>query len=164
MAVEKLKEKAVMTKQSVREEHRPLSRQIALTALWALLGVLMPGRWCSGGLAPFGVSLAAASPAGGAAAVYLTTILGYLLPGGTALPLRYMAAVVAVAGIRWSLNGIQGLTGRALFAPLVTFLGVECTGFAMAAAEGMTASVILTIIAEGLLAAVPPTFFSRPCA
>lgn len=161
MAVEKLKEKAVMTKQSAREEHRPLSRQIALTALWALLGVLMPRAMVFGGLAPFGVSLAAASPAGGAAAVYLTTILGYLLPGGTALPLRYMAAVVAVAGIRWSLNGIQGLTGRALFAPLVTFLGVECTGFAMAAAEGMTASAILTIIAEGLLAGGAAYFFQQ---
>ncbi len=155
-----MKEKAV-TKQTTRENRQPLSRQIALTALWALLGLLMPRAAIFSSLTPFGVSLAAAVPAGGAAAVYLTTVIGYLLPGSAVLPLRYVAAVVAVAGIRWSLNGIQGLTGRALFAPLVTFLGVECTGFAMAAAEGLSVHTLLTILAEGLLAAGAAYFFQQ---
>lgn len=91
MAVEKLKEKAV-TKQTTRENRQPLSRQIALTALWALLGLLMPRAAIFSSLTPFGVSLAAAVPAGGAAAVYLTTVIGYLLPGSAVLPLRYVAA------------------------------------------------------------------------
>ena len=88
-------------------------------------------------------------------------MIGYLLPGGTALPLRYIAAVAAVAGIRWSLSGVKGLTGKALFAPIISFLGVVSTGIAMAAVEGMSAFRILTVIAEGLLAGGSAYFFRK---
>ena len=142
-------------------EGQALSRQIALTALWALIGLLVPRAGVYGGVNPFGVGFASAVPGAGAAAVYMTTVIGYLLPGGTALPLRYIAAVAAVAGIRWSLSGVKGLTGKALFAPTISFLGVVSTGIAMAAVEGLSAFRILTVIAEALLAGGSAYFFRR---
>ena len=83
------------------------SRQLALVVGWRLLGLIMPRAGVYGGLAPFGVSFAAAVPGAGAMAAYIGAVVGYLLPGGTAAPMRYIAALVAVAGIKWSLSGIS---------------------------------------------------------
>lgn len=142
-------------------EASAIPRQIALIGVWALIGLLVPRAGVYGGLNPFGVGFAAAAPGVGAAAVYMTTAIGYLLPGGAALPLRYIASVAAVAGIRWSLSGVRGLTHKALFAPILSFLGIVSTGLAMTAVEGIQVSRILTVLAEGLLAGGASYFFHQ---
>ena len=57
-------------------------------ALWALVGLVVSRASIYGGMAPFGVGVAAAMNGPGAAVVYLAAVVGYLLPGGALLPIR----------------------------------------------------------------------------
>ncbi len=136
------------------------SRQLALVVVWLLLGLIMPRAGVYGGLAPFGVSFAAAVPGAGAMAAYIGAVVGYLLPGGTAAPMRYIAALVAVAGIKWSLSGIRSVSRHPVFAPALSFLSVAATGLALSAVGGLDASDVLLALAEGLLAGGSAYFFA----
>ncbi len=136
------------------------SRQLALVVLWLLLGLVMPRANVYGGMSPFGVSFAAAVPGAGALAAYIGGIVGYLLPGGAGAPIQYIAALIAVAGIKWSLSGIPSISRHPLFAPLVSLLSVTATGMALSAAHGIRVSDVVLAVSEGLLAAGSAYFFS----
>ena len=99
-----------------------IGKQLLLLIVWMLLGLIMPRASVYGGMAPFGVSFAAAIPGAGALGVYITSIVGYMLPGSAVSPLRYIAALVAVAGIKWALNGVKSASSHPKFAPLITIL------------------------------------------
>ena len=101
------------------EKRGALPRQIALAALWAAVGFVVPGAVVYGGMAPFGVSVAAAATGPGGALVYLLTAVGYLAARGVVFPLRYLAALLAVAGIKWALAGLKRLTEAVWFAPVL---------------------------------------------
>lgn len=147
-------------KEAEHSEDGSMAKQLALVMLWFLLGLIMPRASVYGGLAPFGVSFAAAVPGAGAVGAYIASLIGYLLPGGVVTPLRYIAALVAVAGIKWSLSGIKAAARHPLFAPIIAFLSVECTGFALEAVNGLDMYNSLLVVAEGLLAGGAAYFFS----
>ena len=136
-----------------------ISKQLALLIVWALLGLIMPRASVYGGMTPFGVSFGAAVPGAGAAIVYIAALAGYLLPNGAAVPLRYIAALAAVAGIKWSLSGIKAAAKHPLFAPAIAFLSVESTGLALAAVNGLDIFNILLVTAESLIAGGAAYFF-----
>ena len=127
-------------------------RQVALVALWALIGLIVPRASVYGGMAPFGVGVAAAVSGPGAVVVYLATVVGYLLPMGTAFPLRYIAAVAAVGGIRWALGSLPAISKRTGFAPVLAVLATAVTGAAMSLAGGADVYKALIVIAESLIA------------
>lgn len=141
---------AVMPRHASGEES--LMRQVLLMALWGIVGVIVPRATVYGSLAPFGVGAAAAVSGPGSVLVYLATGMGYLLPEGAASPLRYLAAVAAVAGIRWSLNGLKKVTKSPFFAPAAAFLAAGFTGMAMTLMGKPDFLDILTVISESLLA------------
>ncbi|NLN81795.1 MAG: SpoIIE family protein phosphatase [Clostridiales bacterium] len=145
-----------------REAHHSensIAKQLVFMLVWALVGLFMPRASVYGGMAPFGVSFAAAVPGAGAALVYIFTMAGYLLPGGAVVPLRYAAALAAVAGIKWSLSGIKSAARHPLFSPIIAFLSIEATGLAMSAVNGLNAYSIFLTTAEGLLAGGSAYFF-----
>ena len=135
-------------------------RQVTWVALWALVGLIVPRVSVYGDMSPFGVGVAAAVSGPGALVVYLATAVGYLLPMGTAFPLRYIAAVAVVGGIRWALSSLPGVTKRAGFAPILAFLATAATGAAMSFAGGIDVYKALIIIAESLIAGGFAYFFS----
>ena len=141
---------AVVVRHTSGEES--LLRQVLLMALWGIVGMIVPRATVYGGFAPFGVGVAAAVSGPGSVVAYLATGMGYLLPEGAAFPLRYLAAVAAVAGIRWSLNGLKRVTGAVLFAPVTAFLASGCTGMAMTFMGKPDFLSLLTVVAESLLA------------
>lgn len=153
-----------LSTQSVREGDNSISRQLVLTVLWAVMGLIMPQASVYGNLAPFGISFAAAIPGAGALLTYVAAMAGYLLPGGAAVPLRYMAALTAVAGIKWSLSGIKSANRHPAFAPLISFLALESTGLALAAVNGIELYTLLLVTAESLLAGGAAYFFSATIA
>ena len=136
------------------------SRGLALIVLWLLLGLVMPRAEVYGGLTPFGVSFAAAVPGAGALAAYIGGVVGYLLPGGAAVPIRYIAALIAVAVIKWSLSALPSVARHPLFAPAVSLLSVSATGLALSAAGGIRVYDVLLAVSEGLLAAGASYFFA----
>ncbi len=141
---------AVETGASTRGDHN--LQQVALVALWALLGLIVPRASVYGGMAPFGVGVAAAVSGPGALVVYLATVVGYLLPMGAAFPLRYIAAIAAVGGIRWALSSLPGLSKRAGFAPVLAFVCTAATGAAMTFVGGTDIYKVLVVMAESLIA------------
>ena len=156
-----------------RELHESAVRQMGQTLLGALIGLLSAHATIYGDTAPFGVGAAAAASGTGAVLVYLATMIGYLLPGGSSLSLRYVAAVTAVGGLRWTLGGLRLLSSRRSFAPFLALTATVATGIALYAVVGVTLPNLLLILCESLLAAgfayvceqtnrVAPTLRQRP--
>ena len=82
-----------------REAHHSensIAKQLVFMLVWALVGLFMPRASVYGGMAPFGVSFAAAVPGAGAALVYIFT-MGFCCRRAV-VPLRFAAALDAVAG------------------------------------------------------------------
>lgn len=127
-------------------------RQVALVALWALVGLIVPRASVYGGMAPFGVGVAAAMSGPGAFIVYLASVVGYLLPMGAAFPLRYIAAIAAVGGIRWALGSLPGVGKRTGLAPVLAFVCTAVTGAAMTFIGGTDVYQVLIVLAESLIA------------
>lgn len=134
------------------EQKGALSRQIALAALWAGVGFVVPGAVVYGGMAPFGVGLAAAAGGVGRIPICLLTAVGYLAAQGVVFPLRYIVAVMAVAGIRWVLAGLGRITASPLYPPLTAFLATACTGLAVATTGGLDLYDVLVVLAESVTA------------
>ena len=117
-----------------------------------LLGILMSRAVIFDKYAPFGVSAAACCKRRNIIPVLIGSFFGYIMPGGTENSLRYIAAAVAVTGIKWSLDGLLKFVNNLIFAPFTAFLAVTGTGLAMLYASEFTAIGALMICAEGLLA------------
>lgn len=114
-------------------------------------GLLLPRASVYGGFMPFGVGFAAAAGGAGTVLLFTATLFGYLLQGsGTAL--RYTAALIAVAGIRWSVSGFKRVTQTCIFPAAVAFVSTLITGSALLLTDKPGLLSVLTIIAESFLA------------
>lgn len=136
-----------------REEKGTLSRQVATAAIWAGIGFVSPSAVIYGGMSPFGVGVVAAASGVGQTLVCLLTAVGYIAAHGVTFPFRYMAAVLAVAGIRWAVAGLKPLASSKLFAPITAGLATAVTGVATVSGGGLDGYDILLIGAESLLSA-----------
>ena len=56
--------------------------------------------------------------------------MGSLLPGAVNEGIRYLAAILATAAIRWTLNDLKRLNKSQLYAPIVAFVPIFATGMA----------------------------------
>lgn len=128
-----------------------VKHQLLYMAACVTLGFLLPYAKVYGGLAPFGVGLAAAVTGPGGVLVYLATLAGYLLQG-LSDSLRYMAALFTVAGLRWAVSGFRRISSTRIFASAIAFLGTVITGSALLLTSSPSAISVLTVISEGLLA------------
>ncbi len=127
-------------------------RMLTQMAFGILLGLLMPQASVYDGMEPFGVALAAAVSGPSTALVFACALIGYLLQGMTT-SLRYMAALVVVAGIRWSISGFRHISRSLLFAAAVAFVSILVTGSALVMSSRPTFSDVLIILCESVLAA-----------
>ena len=125
------------------------------------LGVLASRGTVFGGYSPFGVALAAAAPFPNIIAVTAGTIVGSLLPGAVNEGIRYLAAILATAAIRWTLNDLKRLNKSQLYAPIVAFVPIFATGMAMSTASLITSTTIVSNLTEALLSAGAAYFFTQ---
>lgn len=129
--------------------------------LYGLLGFL-----CARGIvftryAPFGVSVVAAAPYSALWAAVVGSIMGYLMPGNAAVPIHYIAAVLACAAIRWTLNDLLRLRSHPAFAPLAAGLPALTTAMAVAFVNGSPGWTTALFVAEAFLSAGAAYFFNR---
>ena len=129
-----------------------------LTLLWCVLGLLVPRATLYGELAPFGIGLAAAQVGG--LPVLLCLGVGYLLSQPVLLPLRYVATVAMVGGIRWVLSALPEWKTHPAVPSLVGFVGTAVTGLVMLGRTGLDAYRVLLILAESGVAAGSALFFA----
>ncbi len=126
------------------------------------------GALCSRGLvfgkyAPFGVAVGASVPREGLWAGVLGAFLGYLLPSPAYVPVRYCAALLAVAAIRWSLSELTTVNSHPLFAPTAAFLPLLLTGMTMVFLHGSITYSAALYVAESFLGS-GCAYFLRRCA
>ncbi len=117
-----------------------------------LLGMILPRAEVYEGLMPFGVGMVAAVNGPVSILVYLASIIGYLLQGSSS-SLRYLAALVAVVGMRWAINGFHIVSKSVLFPACVTGISLMITGSALLLGNDPGIGAILTIAAESVLGA-----------
>lgn len=138
-----------------------ISKRMLAQAVYFGLGILVSRGTVFGSYAPFGAALVAAAPFGNLVAAAGGAVLGYLLPFGLGEGVRYLAAVLAAAAIRWTLNDIKRIRAHPLFAPLIAMGPVVATGIAIGTVEGVTSNTVIMSLTEGLLAAGAAYFFAR---
>lgn len=139
----------------------PVARRVLQYAVYFAAGFVCSRGVVFGRHAPFGVAAAAAGPYRGMWLTIAGGIVGYLWPSHIHAPVRYIAALMVVAAIRWALNEVFKIRGNVLFAPLATFVPLMGMGAAMAGIEGATAQTWILYTAESLLGGCGAFFISR---
>lgn len=137
------------------------TKALAIQLVYFTVGLLSSRGLVFGKYAPFGVAAVAALPYNGLWSVILGAIAGYLLPSAAIVPVHYIAAVLACAAIRWTLNDLVKLRSHPGFAPLCAFLPVLATGMSIVFVNGSNTSTIAMYIAESMLAGGAAYFFAR---
>lgn len=150
---------------SIGKEHR-LGEE-ARRRLWYLVGgvafgFLLPCATVYGDLAPFGIGLVASVTGSGSVLIGMATLAGYLVQR-TADSLRYLAAILTVAGLRWAVGGFQRVTRSRLVSPVIAFLATVITGSALWLGKEPSFLGVLTILSESLLAGGFAFFTSTVC-
>lgn len=134
---------------------------IAPHIICGLLGLLCARGIVFARYAPFGVAAVAAAPYSSMWAAVLGGITGYLMPGNAAVPIHYIAAVLACAAIRWTLSDLLKLRAHPAFAPLAAGLPALTTALAVAFVNGSPGGTTALFVAEAFLSAGAAYFFSR---
>ena len=141
--------------------HTTYARKALVAGVSFLTGLLCARGLVFGRYAPFGVAVAAAAPRGGLWAAVLGAFLGYLFPSPVYVPIRYAAALIAVAAIRWSLSELRGVNTHPLYAPAVAFLPLFLTGMTMVFLNGSMSYTAALYLAESFLGAGCAYFLTR---
>lgn len=139
----------------------PYARKALLQVASFLGGMLCSRGLVFGKFAPFGVALVSSVPREGLWAAVLGAFLGYLLPSPIYIPVRYEAALLAAAAIRWSLSELKNVVTHPLFPPVVAFLPLLLTGVAMVFLNGSLSYTAALYVAESFLGAGCAYFFRR---
>ncbi|MFR1305238.1 hypothetical protein [Hominenteromicrobium sp.] len=105
----------------------PYVRRAVWLMAGGLAGFLTARGLVFGKYAPFAAAGAAAAPFSTMWAVILGGAVGYLFPSPVDIPARYIAALLAVGAIRWSLSELKSIRDHPVFAPVTAFLPLLST-------------------------------------
>ncbi len=152
-----MKASAVNTVAEKKKERTDSASKNGLILFWCMVGLIVPRGVLYGEMAPFGISLAAASA--GLFPLPLAVLAGYLFATDILYPVRYMAAVLVVMGSRWVLAAIPGLKDRPFVPPLLSFSALMITGVAVWQQYGLDGYRMILLIAESAVAAGCACFF-----
>lgn len=106
----------------------PYVRRAVWLMAGGLAGFLTARGLVFGKYAPFAAAGAAAAPFSTMWAVILGGAVGYLFPSPVDIPARYIAALLAVGAIRWSLSELKSIRDHPVFAPVTAFFAAAFDG------------------------------------
>lgn len=141
--------------------HVPYVRKTALVLLCGIAGLLSSRGLVFGKYAPFAAASAAALPFSGMWAAILAGSIGYLFPSPIDVPARYIASLLAVGAIRWSLSELKAVRDHPVFAPIVAFLPLIMTGAVLVFINGSLSSTAAMYVAESFLSGGTAYFIRR---
>lgn len=142
-----------------RNESNAYIKSGAANVVYFLCGLLVSKGAVLGELAPFGASFAAATPKKYLVSSLIGTALGYIILNPTD-SFRYIAVIVAIGGLRWLLSDIGKVSKSRAFAPLVAFVPVLATGFALLFVSTSTLTSFADCIIEAVIAGAAAYFMS----
>src|SRR5574344_1876186 len=128
-------------------------RGIAAQIGYFAAGFMLSGGAVFGEYAPFGASAVAAVPNGRLFACTVGAVLGYMVTskGGG---FRYVATILAIAAIRWTLSDIKRINKSVVFPTLLSFVPMLATGAVLAAVGGYQPTLFAMCIIESVLAGI----------
>ncbi|MBQ3928517.1 MAG: SpoIIE family protein phosphatase [Clostridia bacterium] len=124
-------------------------------------GFVMSNGSIFGEYAPFGISLVSAVSFPGVITALIGSVAGYIVFGGGVGNFRYIAAMIAVIAIRWTLNDIKKLNRHSLYCSVVCFVPTFATGLAVMSVKGFDGSEAVIYLIESLLGGAAAYFISR---
>lgn len=124
------------------------------------MGLLSSRATIFEGYSPFGAAIVAAIPYKYLLSTALGAFVGCLLPFAVNDSIRYLATILAVVGLRWTLNGFLTVTEHPLFSPFIAAIPLFVTGIAMSIlVNTYDASFVVVVIIETLMSAGAAFFF-----
>ncbi len=135
--------------QLLKAEKREL-KWIAQLIIPVILGFVLPRATVYGTVSPFGVGLLAAVGGPTAIPTFIAIALGYIVNPTSGI-LRYLASLVAVVGLRWSVAGFPRVSRSVWFAPTVAFISFIITGSALHLGTSHSVGAVISVISESLL-------------
>lgn len=137
-----------------------ITKAILSQLVYFVAGFMLSGGAVFGSYSPFGASLAAAVPFKRLIATTIGSVAGYLIiTSGSSF--RYIATVLAVGAIRWTLSDLKKLTQNILYPILTASLPMLATGIVLAAVGNYQINLIIMAVIEALLAAVGAYFYFK---
>ncbi len=157
-----LKVSELVAKYSIRQPFlssgtEKILKQVALFGS----GFVMSNGSIFGEYAPFGISLVSAVSFPGVITALIGSVAGYIVFGGGVGNFRYIAAMIAVIAIRWTLNDIKKLNRHSLYCSVVCFVPTFATGLAVMSVKGFDGSEAVIYLIESLLGGAAAYFISR---
>ena len=144
-----------MKQELVKREMQARDNTVLVKALenllYAVAGFLTSGAAVFGSHAPFGVAFLAAVPKKNTGAALLGALAGYLVPSTVENPLKYVAALIAVVGVKWALEGLP-IIQHIYFNPVLALLSTAATGISIVMVGPGEPLDILMVLADSVLA------------
>ncbi len=154
---------AAMDNPKMKEKELKFSK--VLNKIFIHIGYFIVGLFAArgsifGGYLPFGAAYISAVPIEMLLASTLGTFLGCFFPFAIKDSIRYIAAILAVAAIRWTLSELRNIRDHPLFSPVVSMVPLIATGLALVSVKGnfMTPDMIM-YITEAMIASGAAFFF-----
>ena len=135
------------------------SGKMLLNVLYFGFGVLSSNGTVFGEYSPFGISAAAAVPFPNVIFSAAGSVLGYVIFGRRNF--RYIAAILAVLAIRWTLKDIKRINRHFIYSALVCAVPIFATGIAVMSVSGFTAERIFEYTLEAVLGGTGAYFIAR---
>lgn len=135
-------------------------KEILLQIIYFVLGIIVSQGTILGNFSPFGISLVSAVLYKYMLMSAFGTIFGYVVLGPID-SFRYMATVIAVCAIRWLLKDIVRINRSRLFAPIIAFLPIASTGFALINVSSSQNSALSMCFVEGIFAGAVAFFLKE---
>lgn len=136
------------------------TRTIVSQLIYAVAGFMLSGGAVFGSYAPFGASLVSAVPFNRIISTLIGTVSGYLIimPGSS---FRYIATVLAISAVRWTLSDLKKITRSIIYPVLLAGVPMLATGFVLAMVGNYQVSLIVMAIIEALLSSVGAYFYFK---
>ncbi len=128
--------------------------------IFFICGIFVSGGAVFGEYAPFGASLIASVPFKNLFSSLIGVSVGYLaFSDGSGF--RYVATIIAIGAIRWTLSDIKKINKTRFFAPIVAFVPMLATGLVLSSVVDFSINIVSMTVVEAFLSAVGAYFFSR---
>lgn len=129
-----------------------LGKTFWISIIVILMGFALPQITVCGVYSPLAVGLTASVSGAATVPVFLASFIGYLLKDFS-LSLRYISALIAVVGLRWSASGFPRITCSPYFSPSIAFIASLITGSALSLTPPKTFHDVGLIVAESAITA-----------
>ncbi len=134
------------------------TRSVISNLLYAVAGFMLSGGAVFGSYAPFGASWVASVPFSRMISTIIGSIMGYIIitPSSS---FRYIATVLAIGAIRWTLSDLKRITKNVLYPVATSSLPMLATGLVLAMVGGFQLNLIVMAVIEALLSGVGAYFY-----